>query len=217
MTLSGVQHYAFCPRQWALIFIEQQWADNERTVDGSVMHRRAHDETIVERRGDLLVMRGLRVQSHALQAVGVCDVVEFHSCEGGITLPGQEGTWQPYPVEYKRGEPKANDADALQLCGEAMCLEEMLVCDIPEGSLYYGETRRRQRVRFDEALRQRVREMLGAMQEAMARGYTPKPRMGKQCNACSMKELCLPRLQKAPSVEEYLRQAAGEDASCENC
>ena len=148
LTLSGVQHYAFCPRQWALLFVEQQWQDNERTVDGSLMHARAHDETLLERRGDTLTARGLRVVSHALRVTGVCDVVEFHLDPGGISLPGQEGCWQPYPVEYKRGAPKSHDADELQLCGQAMCLEEMLLCEIPEGSLYYGETRRRQVVAF---------------------------------------------------------------------
>lgn len=205
MTLSGVQHYAFCPRQWALIFIEQQWADNERTVDGSVMHRRAHDETIVERRGDLLVMRGLRVQSHALQAVGVCDVVEFHSCEGGITLPGQEGTWQPYPVEYKRGKPKQDTTDALQLCGQAVCLEEMLCCQIPTGALYYGETHRRTEVEFTPELRQEVRTLLEEMHALYERGWTPKVKPTKACSACSLKELCLPKLMRKQSVADYLR------------
>ena len=209
MTLSGVQHYAFCPRQWALIFIEQQWADNERTVDGSVMHRRAHDETIVERRGDLLVMRGLRVQSHALQAVGVCDVVEFHSCEGGITLPGQEGTWQPYPVEYKRGAPKANDADALQLCGEAMCLEEMLCCDIPVGFLYYGETRHRTRVEITPELRKRVADTAEEMHQLCRKRHTPKGKRTKACNACSLKDICLPVLCGKKTAGGYLQKMLG--------
>ena len=211
LTLSGVQHYAFCPRQWALIFIEQQWADNERTVDGSLMHRRAHDENQIERRGDTLTVRGLRVISHRLQVMGVCDVVEFHLDPGGISLPGQTGLWQPYPVEYKRGAPKADDSDALQLCGQALCLEEMLLCAIPEGSLYYGETRRRQRVSFTPELRQRIESVLSAMRDAMVRGYTPSPKVGRQCNACSLKEVCLPKLQKTLKVAHYLRQAAEED------
>ena len=212
LTLSGVQHYAFCPRQWALIFIEQQWADNERTVDGSLMHRRAHDENQIERRGDTLTVRGLRVISHRLQVMGVCDVVEFHLDPGGISLPGQTGLWRVYPVEYKRGSPKENDADALQLCGQAMCLEEMLLCKIPEGSLYYGETRRRQRVDFNAEMRNRVREMLSAMRDHMRRGYTPQPKQLKRCNACSLNEICLPKLRRTPKVGDYLRQAA-EDAT----
>lgn len=212
LTLSGIQHYAFCPRQWALIFIEQQWADNVRTIDGNLLHRRAHDENLIERRGDMLIARGLRVVSHELNATGVCDVVEFHSDPGGIFLPGQTGLWRVYPVEYKRGSPKENDADALQLCGQAMCLEEMLLCEIPEGSLYYGETRRRQRVDFSAEMRNRVREMLGAMRDHMRRGYTPQPKQGKRCNACSLNEICLPKLRRAPKVGDYLCQAA-EDAT----
>lgn len=206
LTLSGVQHYAFCPRQWALIFVEQQWQDNERTVDGSLMHARAHDETLLERRGDTLTARGLRVVSHALRVTGVCDVVEFHLDSGGISLPGQDGCWQPYPVEYKRGAPKSHDADELQLCGQAMCLEEMLLCEIPEGSLYYGETRRRQVVAFTPELRGRVRHMLEAMQDDMARGHTPSVKADKRCAACSMKEICLPGLRRSPPVAAYLQR-----------
>ena len=208
LTLSGIQHYAFCPRQWALIFVEQQWADNARTIDGNLLHRRAHDENLIERRGDMLIARGLRVVSHELNAAGVCDVVEFHSDPGGISLPGQTGLWRVYPVEYKRGSPKENDADALQLCGQAMCLEEMLLCEIPEGSLYYGETRRRQRVDFNTEMRNRVKEMLNAMRDHMRRGYTPQAKQGKRCNACSLNEICLPKLRRTPKVSEYLRQAA---------
>ena len=175
------------------------------------MHRRAHDENQIERRGDTLTVRGLRVISHRLQVMGVCDVVEFHLDPGGISLPGQTGLWQPYPVEYKRGAPKADDSDALQLCGQALCLEEMLLCAIPEGSLYYGETRRRQRVSFTPKLRQRIESVLSAMRDAMTRGYTPSPKVGKQCNACSLREVCLPKLQKTLKVAHYLRQAAEED------
>ena len=207
LTLSGIQHYAFCPRQWALIYVEQQWADNERTVDGSLMHRRAHDETLLERRGDTLTARGLRVVSHRLQVMGVCDVVEFHLNPSGVTLPGQEGLWLPCPVEYKRGAPKEHDADELQLCGQAMCLEEMLCCDIPQGALYYGEIRRRSEVTFTPELRQEVRALLAEMHSLYAQGKTPKVKPTKACGACSLKELCLPKLMRSKSVSSYLRHA----------
>ena len=174
------------------------------------MHQRAHDETIFERRGDILTVRGLRVVSKKLQVTGVCDVVEFHLSADGIRLQGQTDLWQPYPVEYKRGSPKPFDADQLQLCGQAMCLEEMLLCHIPSGSLYYGETRRRQEVEFTELLRTRVHEMLSDMADCMSRGYTPKPRIGKHCNTCSLNALCLPKLQSKQTVSEYLRGALEE-------
>ena len=142
--------------------------------------------------------------------MGVCDVVEFHLNPSGVTLPGQEGLWLPCPVEYKRGAPKEHDADELQLCAQAMCLEEMLLCDIPEGCLYYGETRRRKPVAMTRELRERATEILSAMRDCMKRGHTPSPRPAGRCRACSLKEVCLPGLKKSPPVDEYLRAAAEE-------
>ena len=136
--------------------------------------------------------------------------MEYSRGCSGIPLPGKEGLWQPYPVEYKRGSPKESNADALQLCGQAMCLEEMLCCDIPEGALYYGETRRRERVAFTEELRSQVRKLLEEMHQLYRRGHTPRVKPTKSCNACSLKELCLPRLMKTRSVSAYLKAAMEE-------
>ena len=122
-------------------------------IEGSIMHTRAHDEKQRERRGDTLVLRDLQVFSPTLGVSGKCDVVEFHADPDGVTLRGENGLWLPYPVEYKRGSPKSHDADRLQLCCQAMCLEEMLCCCVPEGSLFYGETRRRDVVEFTAELR----------------------------------------------------------------
>lgn len=205
LALSGLQHFAFCRRQWALIHIERQWADNLRTVEGDLLHQRAHDAGESESRGDLLIVRELRVVSHRLRVQGVCDVVEFHRDPDGVTLAGREGRWLPYPVEYKRGSPKPGDADALQLCAQALCLEEMLLCDIPEGSLFYGEPRRRTRVALDAGLRVRVEALLAEMRALYARGSTPRAKPQKGCAACSLKELCLPRLAKNPTPSAYLR------------
>ncbi|MBQ2953600.1 MAG: CRISPR-associated protein Cas4 [Clostridia bacterium] len=215
--LSALQHFVFCRRQWALIHIEQQWQDNVRTVEGNLMHRRAHDEKQVERRGELLIMRGLRVRSERLNATGICDVVEFHQRPEGVALPGYEGMWQPYPVEYKRGSPKPHDADEIQLCAQAMCLEEMLLCTIPEGSLYYGEIRRRTRVTFTPEMRRRVEALLQEMQQYAERGHTPRPKPTKGCNACSLRDICLPRLHRTPTVAAYIRQHTKEDDPCESC
>ena len=211
LALSGLQHFAFCRRQWALIHIEQQWAENVRTVEGDLFHRRAHDGDAFESRGDLLIARGLRVSSERLNVTGICDVVEFHRSAEGIELAGREGRWSVYPVEYKKGAPKENDADRLQLCGQAMCLEEMLLCEIPEGSLFYGESRRRERVPFTGELRAKVEAMLAEMGQYYARGHTPTARPGKGCNACSLKELCLPRLRRLPAVRSYLSEHMGEE------
>ena len=207
LQLSGLQHFRFCRRQWALIHIESLWAENLRTVDGQILHERAHDPGLREKRPGLIVVRGMAVSSRTLGVSGACDVVEFRRGEDGISLSGREGLWKPYPVEYKRGESKTNDCDMLQLCAQAMCLEEMLCCSIPEGALYYGQPRRRQRVELTAEMRQKVRDMLLEMHDYYRRGYTPKVKPSKGCNACSMKELCLPKLIRSRPVREYLRKA----------
>jgi CRISPR-associated exonuclease Cas4 len=204
LMLSGLQHFAYCRRQWALIHIEQQWAENERTVDGNLFHQRAHDSEETEKRGNLLITRGLRVRSERLRVTGICDVVEFHKDSNGITLSGYEGRWLPYLVEYKKGQPKEHQADELQLCGQAMCLEEMLLCEIPRGSLFYGETRRRVQVDFTPELRKQAEDMLTEMHDLWKKGYTPKVKAQKGCNACSLKEICIPKLGKTKSVTAYI-------------
>lgn len=206
LLLSGIQHFVFCRRQWALIHIEQQWQENLRTVEGNILHEKAHDGKLSEKRGDRLIIRGLPVVSHRLGITGVCDVVEFISDEGGVTLFGRRGRYQPMPVEYKRGEPKANHCDVLQLCAQAICLEEMLACHIPKGCMYYGETRHRLEVPLDDELRGEVLAITQEMHEMYRRRHTPKVKTGSFCRACSLQELCLPKLCKAPSVSAYIAQ-----------
>ena len=204
LMLSGLQHFAYCRRQWALIHIEQQWAENERTVDGQIFHSVAHDKARIEKRGELLITRGLPVKSAKLGMSGICDVVEFHKSEEGVSLASYEGLWQPYPVEYKKGLPKLNEADEMQLCGQAICLEEMLLCRIPGGSLFYGENRRREPVEFTEELRRKVYDMAKEMHVLWDKGYTPRVKPQKGCNACSLKEICVPRLGRVKSVSAYI-------------
>ena len=207
LQLSGLQHFSFCRRQWALIHLENQWNENLRTAEGNLFHNRAHDEQQWERRGDTLILRGLPIVSHTLGLSGQCDVLEFHASSKGVSLRGEEGFWVPFPVEYKRGVPKENPADQLQLCAQAICLEEMLCCSIPEGALFYGETRRRTKVLFTEELREKVRLTTEEMHQMFRRGYTPKVKPTKSCNACSLKELCLPVLMRKKKVSEYLKTA----------
>lgn len=207
LQLSGLQHFKFCRRQWALIHIEQQWAENFRTMDGALMHQNAHNSEFRESRGELFITRGVSVFSSTLGVSGQCDVLEYHRGTTGIPIRGKEGLWQPYPVEYKRGNPREDTGDTLQLCGQAMCLEEMLCCDIPEGALFYGEIRRRAVVPFTEELRAQVRQLLAQMHDLYHRGYTPKVKPSKSCNACSLKEICLPKLMKSRSVAAYLKDA----------
>lgn len=215
LQMSGIQHFAFCRRQWALAYLEQQWAENLCTTEGHLDHARCHDDTGSERRGNLLITRGMRVISHRLRMAGNCDVVEFRVSETGIPLQNTPGLWQPYPVEYKHGHAKETDADRLQLCAQAMALEEMLVCSIPEGALYYCETKRRETVPFTEDLRSTAQRMADEMNQYFARGYTPKVKPGKHCNACSLKELCLPVLCQKADAKAYLRHHLDETASAE--
>ena len=209
LQLSGLQHFKFCRRQWALIHIENQWAENYRTTDGAILHENAHNGAFTESRGNFLITRDMRIFSRTLGVSGACDVLEFRRDERGIPLKDREGLWQPYPVEYKRGKPKEGTEDALQLCGQAMCPEEMLCCEIPRGALYYGEPRRRTEVDFIPELRQEVRALVEEMHALYARGSTPKVKPTKGCNACSLKELCLPKLMRNKSVSAYLRGAMG--------
>ena len=206
LQLSGLQHFKFCCRQWALIHIENQWAENYRTADGRILHENAHNSEFSEQRGDRLITRDMRVFSATLGVSGACDILEFHRGSTGIPLKGKTGLWQPYPVEYKRGKPKQDTEAALQLCGQAMCLEEMLCCEIPVGALYYGEIRRRTEVLFTPDLRLEVQKLLTEMHALYDRGHTPKVKPTKACNACSLKELCLPKLMRSKSVETDLHR-----------
>lgn len=197
-----------------MIHIEQQWAENYRTTAGELMHKKAHDEGAFEKRGNILTVRGLRISSHELGVSGQCDVVEFHQAECGVTLYGYDGNWNPVPVEYKHGKPKENNSDELQLCAQAICLEEMFQTVIPEGYLFYGENRRRSHVGFTEGLREEVKNMTKEMHELFQRGHTPNVKPTKQCKACSLENLCVPKLQKTMKVREYIQQGIHSDEPC---
>ena len=210
LQLSGLQHFAFCRRQWALIHIESQWAENYNTVDGNIMHERVHDQEFQESRGDRLTVRGLAIHSAELGVSGQCDAVEFFKDPAGVHLQGRDGLWLPYPVEYKRGKPKEHSADELQLCAQAMCLEEMLCCTVAEGALFYGEPHRRTAVSFTPQLRCEVQDSLAEMHRLYQSRHTPRVKPTKACNACSLKELCLPRLMNRKKVADYLAAAMEE-------
>ena len=204
LMISGIQHFKFCRRQWALIHVEQQWAENEHTVVGELMHKKAHDPYLIEKRKDVLIVRALPVSSRSIGISGECDIVEFHKCDEGIKLMGHRGLYSVYPVEYKKGKPKENDEDKLQLAAQAMCLEEMFLTQIPEGALYYGETRRREVVEFTEEIRNQVKSIFEEMHGYYERKYTPKVKTTKACSGCSLKDICLPKLMKTGSVKAYV-------------
>lgn len=208
LALSGIQHFSYCRRQWVLIHIEQMWAGNIFTTLGDMMHERAHDESIRERRGDMLIVRGMTVRSPRLGVWGMCDVVEFHAAQEGHPLYGEDGLWLPVPIEYKRGKSKDGNEDRLQLCAQAMCLEDMLACDVPFGFLYYGATRSREHVELTAELRGAVEAALDEMHRLYDRRHVPNVRRGVRCRGCSLIDLCMPRVQ-GQKVENYMSEMLG--------
>lgn len=211
LMISGIQHFKFCRRQWALIHIEQQWAENEHTVIGELMHKKTHDPYITEKRKDVLTVRALPVSSRRLGISGECDIVEFHRSEDGVRLHGHRGTFSLYPIEYKKGRPKLTEEDKLQITAQALCLEEMFSTSISEGAIFYGETRRREIVKFDDVLRQETEKIINEMHDYYTKKYTPRVKANKSCRACSLKDICLPKLEKTKSVNSYILQALQED------
>ncbi|GAB6928991.1 CRISPR-associated protein Cas4 [Paenibacillus sp. JCM 10914] len=204
LMLSGIQHFDFCKRQWALIHIEQQWAENVKTVEGQHLHTKADQPFTREKRGDKLIVRGMPVKSQELKISGICDVVEFIRNDQGISLHGAEGTYLPYPVEYKRGKPKISEADILQLTAQALCLEEMLLCRIEYGYLFYNEIKHRTEVQLTEQIKDRVKHVVGEMYDYYERRHTPKVKTGSYCQSCSLQSLCLPQILNKRTVRSYV-------------
>lgn len=196
--LSALQHYLYCPRQCALIHLEQQWAENRQTAEGRLLHDRA-DTPAVERRHGVRTITAMPLSSAELGIAGVADVVEFHTGDSGES---------PYPVEYKRGRPKTHRADEVQLCAQALCLEAMFGLPVGEGALFYGEPRRREGVVFDDGLRTLTLETIRATRAMFVAGQTPLARYeAKRCDNCSLLDLCQPRLlARAGSVDAWIRR-----------
>jgi len=200
--ISALAHFSYCERRCALIHIEQMWNENLFTAEGRIMHERVHEENR-ESRSNLRVEYGVPLRSLRLGLIGKADVVEFHR--------QPEDKWQPFPVEYKRGKPKADDCDKVQLCAQALCLEEMLNAQILKGALFYGKTRRRLDVSFDEKLRQKTEETARNVRVLLDSGRTPPPVYTKKCESCSLVAECLPKtMGKKRSVKSYLTRILGE-------
>lgn len=211
LSISGIQSFAFCQRQWALRQIEQQWNENLYTIEGHIFHERAHDTYRLERRGDLLISRGMPIRSTHLMANGQCDVVEFRRSADGVAIRGKAERYSPVPVEYKKGAPKAMDGDRLQLCAQAICLEEMFSCTIDYAYLYYGETRKREEVPLTPALRESVHAAFTQMHTYYNRQYTPKVKQHKGCRSCSFADVCLPMLSPKRSACSYILERLSEE------
>lgn len=195
LSISALQHIMFCERQCALIHIEQVWEENRFTAEGRMMHENCHEEGH-ESRGNIRIERGLNLRSLKLGLIGKADVVEFHRKDKGV--------WLPFPVEYKRGKPKPNDCDKVQLCAQALCIEEMLEVSIPSGALFYGKTLHRLEVDIDEALRKETENLSIKLHDLIKRGTTPSAEYEEKCGRCSLLNLCLPKRNGRSSVKKYL-------------
>lgn len=211
LALSGIQHIAFCPRQWALIHIEKQWLESFHTAHGRVLHERTHDPFLLDNRSGVLIAHAVPLRSESLGIFGEADTVEFTPASDGIELPKHKGCYRVAPIEYKRGKPKTEEWDHVQVCAQALCLEEMLETDITEGALFYWETRRREPVEMTTKLRNYTKELIEEMHRLYANGETPPAKKTRLCRSCSLQQICLPSLAKSKSVEQYLAQTLREE------
>ncbi len=211
--ISALQHMVFCERQAALIHTERLWEENVLTVEGHQLHERVHEQE-ASTTGDIRTVRGLHIRSLRLGLIGIADVVEFHRVAGpgkGVALDGIPGLWQPYIVEYKHGKPKIDRADEVQLCAQAMCLEEMLGASIHESAFFYGKPRRRQEVSLDDDLRKETEETVKRTHHLLLSGVTPPPGYTRRCRQCSLVDRCLPRVAGSPGrVKRYMKNLSSQ-------
>lgn len=217
LPISALQHLAFCERQWGLMYLENIWAENRLTAEGGLLHQQAH-ESKSETRGNIRIARNLFLRSLKYGLIGKADVVEFHLLSDlsinsnmengkkqGVHIEDVDGIWSPVPVEYKRGKPKPDICDEVQLCAQAICLEEMMSVEIPRGFLFYGEPRRRHEVIFSYELRRETIRLANRLHELYKIGVTPQANFEKKCNSCSINTFCLPKsAAKHKSAIKYL-------------
>jgi CRISPR-associated exonuclease Cas4 len=207
LPISALQHVVYCDRQAALIHVERMWSENVHTVEGQHVHAQAH-EAGGESRGNVRIVRALSLRSLAVGLTGIADVVELHRQESGVVLPGRSGRWSIFPIEYKKGKPKRHRADEVQLCAQAMCLEEMFETVVSDGALFYGKTRRRKVVAFDKPLRSATLLAAARFREIVEQRLTPAARWGPKCRQCSLLDDCRPRAAEK-SARRYLAAMIG--------
>lgn len=214
LLLSGIQHYMFCPRQWALIHIEQQWAENRLTTEGSIIHQNVDNPFLRQKNGDVITLRSVHIASSTLGLYGITDAVELipsDSQEDSITYNRYGGFWKPYPIEYKRGHSKPDKRDEVQLAAQVICLEEMYNINIPYGALYYNEVKHRAVIAISEDLRKATKQCAEEMHIIFSSGNIPKATSKPHCKSCSLKDICMPELSSKPIVKKYLNTNLYED------
>lgn len=215
LMLSGIQHFVFCPRQWAIIHIEQQWNENVLTAEGRILHKRVDDPFERQKTGDIICLRSVNIASKELGFYGVSDMVELHPTDNennAITHPKYPGLWLPYPVEYKHGKPKSDDTDVVQLVAQVMCFEEQYGINIPQGAIYYGEIRHRQTVAINDNLRDLVRSYAKSMHEIFETGVIPVANKQSYCRSCSLLDLCVPSISSSRNIaSDYIKSNLYEE------
>lgn len=205
LMLSGIQHFCFCKRQWALIHLEEIWTENIFTAQGQVIHKKADQPFLKEKRKDLIISRAMPVSSNELGLSGILDTIEFHKSEEGIELKNRKGKWQPIIVEYKRGKKKKYDYDNVQLMAQAICIEEELNINLDYGYIYYDQTDTREKVEFTNELRKLTKESAKMMHEYYEKKYVPKAEYFKNCKLCSIYDECQPRItKKIKNINNYI-------------
>lgn len=208
LMLSGIQHFAFCPRQWALIHIDQQWEDNRLTIEGQIVHQHVDNPFYRQKKGDIICLRSVNIASKKLGLYGLSDAVELHptdTADNAITHPAYPGYWIPYPIEYKHGRPKQGNIDIVQLAAQAMCMEEQYGISINEGAIFYSETHRREIVCFDENIRSEVEHLSKSMHKVFKEGRLPRAEKQPHCRSCSLKDKCMPDTACYNSASNYLK------------
>lgn len=216
LMLSGIQHYMFCPRQWALIHIEQQWDENRLTAEGQLLHSNVDNPSYRQKNGDALTLRSVSIASKALGLYGITDAIELLpsiSSQNAIRHPKYHGYWLPYPVEYKRGSDKPDERDMVQLAAQVICLEEMYNIKINEGALFYGETRHRTPVVIDDKLRALTCDCASNMHRIFDEGITPAAVKKPHCKSCSLVSVCMPKLSSTTRVSTYLENNLYEETT----
>lgn len=217
LPISALQHLSFCRRRCALAHLEGLWAENRFTAEGTLLHRRVHQEHDAVEDG-VRIARGLRLASLRLGLFGVADVVEFHPPEhdacglagGCLNCQAASSVGRPFPVEYKRGRRKTEQAYRIQVCAQALCLEEMLGVDVPCGAIYYGKSRQRMQVEFDGALREETERLSRELHVLLGSDETPPPEPGAKCHGCSLEHLCLPKNVRRRSAAAYMARSIAQ-------
>lgn len=216
LMLSGIQHFMFCPRQWTLIHIDQQWEENRLTTEGEVLHKNVDNPIYRQKNGNTITLRSVPIASKELGLYGITDAIELHPAvdgQYGIQHKSYPGIWKPFPVEYKRGKPKRTSIDEVQLAAQVMCLEEMYGIQIESGALYYGETKHREHILIDDSLRSLTVKCANEMHRVFNLGVVPKSDKRKHCKSCSLVNLCMPNMGDHSKVSAYLKRRLYEETT----